>query len=101
MECFCTMQGELPNDSERESMLRELAEILKPLRATVEEIDGAFNIMVKDFGYRVGNYNVYQDSFKRDLATCIRRARGKKRAEPDRHDRYDTPNVRASQAAWK
>jgi hypothetical protein len=83
---FCDMQGEAPTDDERRATLRELAETLKPLRATIEEIDGAFDVMTEDFGYRVGNYNVFQDSFKRDLATCIRRARGKKQKKPS--DRY-------------
>lgn len=101
LACFCEMQGEAPTEGERRNMLLEFSETLKPLKPDAGEVTAAFEIMAEDFKYRVGNYNPFQDSFKNDLATCIRRARGKAQTDgtSDRRARYDTAAVRASQAA--
>lgn len=73
---FCEMQEQMPTAKEREAMILELSETLKPTSTSIEEIEAAFEIMAKDFQYRTGNYNVFQSSFKQDLRTCIARARG-------------------------
>jgi len=98
LACFCNIQGEMLTDDEQGSMVLKFSEILKPLKTSVEEVDIAFEIMAEDFKYRVGNYNPFQDSFKNDLATCIRRARGRPQAKDTRRDR-DVEAMEVSLAA--
>jgi hypothetical protein len=45
--------------------------------------------------------NPYYRSFRGDYGDYLGRARGQLSEIPDRHSRYDTPNVQASQAAFK